>query len=135
MTIPIDDQIAISTLYATYNHAVDIAGDAAGVTACFVDTGVYDHGRLGTYEGREAIMQFMQSSIDEQQGGFQHWNDNLLIEGSGNRARGTAYVLTLDCRSVPPVLARASQYHDDLVKTDHGWRFERRRVGYPPVRR
>jgi hypothetical protein len=136
MTLTTDDRVAIQTLYATYNHAVDITGDAAGVTACFVETGaVYDHGRLGRYEGREAIERFMQSAIDEQEGGFQHWNDNLLVEGEGSRATATAYVMTVDCRAEQPVLARASLYRDALVRTEAGWRFESRRVGYPPAER
>ncbi|MCL3816954.1 nuclear transport factor 2 family protein [Aeromicrobium wangtongii] len=135
MTIGTDDTIAIQSLYAAYNHAVDVLGDAAGVAACFVENGVYDHGRLGRYEGRSAIEEFMQRPIDEQEGQFQHWNDNLLIEGTAPHATATAYVMTVDCRSEQPVLARASLYRDELVKTADGWRFVQRRVGYPATSR
>lgn len=135
MTLSTDDRIAIQSLYATYNHAVDLQGDAPGVADCFVDDGVYDHGRLGRFVGREAIQAFMQTAIDEQEGMFQHWNDNLLIDGDGQTAAAKAYVMTIDCRPVPPVLARASVYEDDLTKTADGWRFTQRRVGHPPTRR
>lgn len=135
MTIGADDTIAIQSLYAAYNHAVDILGDAARVAQCFVEDGVYDHGRLGRYEGVAAIEEFMRRPIAEQEGGFQHWNDNLLIEGTVPRATATAYVMTVDCRSEQPVLARASLYRDELVKTDQGWRFAQRRVGYPVEQR
>ena len=73
----------------------------------------------------------MQRIIIEQGGGFQHWNDNLLLTGSGDRATGSAYVVTVDCRQEQPVLARASVYRDRLVRTPDGWRFQERRVGFP----
>jgi hypothetical protein len=136
MTITTDDHIAIRSLYARYNHAVDIAGDAGAVTDCFVPKGgVYDHGRLGRFEGRDAIQAFMQATIVDQQGMFQHWNDNLLIDGSPESAHGTAYVMTIDLRLDPPAVARVSVYQDELVRTVDGWRFASRRVGYPPIPR
>lgn len=131
MSLPIEDLIAIQTLYSTYNHCVDMTGDAAGVADCFVEDGVYDHGRFGKYEGRAKITAFMQSAIDDQQAGFQHWNGNLLIDGGGDNATATAYVMTVDARVAPPVIARASIYRDVLVRTGKGWRFASRRVGYP----
>ncbi len=131
MTLPIEDRIAIETLYRTYNHRVDLLGDAAGVADCFTEDGSYDHGRFGRHEGRVAITAFMQAAIDDQEAGFQHWNGNLLIEGAGDHATATAYVMTLDARAVPPVIARASVYRDVLRRTAQGWRFVSRRVGYP----
>jgi hypothetical protein len=106
-------------------------GDAAGVADCFVDNGVYDHGRFGRFEGRADITAFMQRAIDEQEAGFQHWNGNLLIDGQGDNATATAYVMTVDARNTPPVIARANIYRDVLVRTAAGWRFVSRRVGYP----
>lgn len=131
MPMTTEDLIEINTLYSTYNHRVDMEGDAAGVAACFVEDGVYDHGRFGVYEGRDAIAAFMQRAVDEQEAGFQHWNGNLLVDGDGNEATATAYVMTVDARSDQPFLARASIYQDALVKTDEGWRFTKRRVGHP----
>lgn len=131
MSLSIEDRIEIETLYRLYNHRVDMTGDAAGMAALFTEDCVYDHGRFGRYEGRDAIQAFMQSAIDDQEAGFQHWNDNLLIEGEGNDATATAYVMTLDARNVPPVIARASIYRDVLRRTADGWRFVSRRVGYP----
>jgi hypothetical protein len=131
MTLTPDDRAEIHELYARYNHAVDLHGDAAGVADCFTHDGSYHHGRLGSYEGRLAIQEFMQRIIVEQGGGFQHWNDNLLLAGSADGATGSAYVVTIDCREEQPVLARASVYRDRLVRTGDGWRFQERRVGYP----
>jgi hypothetical protein len=131
MTLSTEDLIAINTLYSTYNHRVDMTGDAAGVANCFVENGVYDHGRFGKFEGRAKITAFMQSAIDEQEAGFQHWNGNLLIDGSGDNATATAYVMTVDARGAQPIIARANIYRDVLVRTAEGWRFVSRRVGYP----
>lgn len=131
MSLSTEDMIAIQTLYSIYNHRVDITGDAAGVAACFTEDCVYDHGRFGKYEGRDKITAFMQSAIDDQEAGFQHWNGNLLIDGDGDNATATAYVMTVDTRSTPPVFARANIYRDVLARTGEGWRFVSRRVGYP----
>lgn len=131
MSLSFEDRMEIETLYRLYNHRVDMTGDAAGMAALFTEDCVYDHGLFGRYEGRSAIQAFMQSAIDDQQGGFQHWNDNLLIEGEGDNASATAYVMTIDARSVPPVIARCSIYRDVLRRTGEGWRFVSRRVGYP----
>lgn len=131
MSLPTEDLIAIQTLYSTYNHRVDMTGDAIGVAACFVENGVYDHGRFGKFEGRADITAFMQSAIDDQEAGFQHWNGNLLVDGDGDNVTATAYVMTVDARSTPPVIARANIYRDVLVRTGEGWRFVSRRVGYP----
>ncbi len=131
MTLSIEDQIAIEILYRTYNHRVDLLGDAAGVADCFTEDCSYDHGRFGRHEGRAAITAFMQAAIDDQEAGFQHWNGNLLIEGEGDDATATAFVMTLDARTLPPVIARASVYRDVLRRTPKGWRFVSRRVGYP----
>lgn len=131
MSLPTEDLIAIQTLYSTYNHRVDMTGDAAGVADCFVENGVYDHGRFGKFEGRDKIIAFMQSAIDDQEAGFQHWNGNLLVDGDGDNVTATAYVMTVDARSTPPVIARANIYRDVLVRTGEGWRFVSRRVGYP----
>jgi hypothetical protein len=131
MALSTEDFIAIQTLYSTYNHRVDMLGDAAGVADCFVENGVYDHGRFGRFEGRADITAFMQSAIDQQEAGFQHWNGNLLIDGEGDNLTATAYVMTVDARVTPPVFARANIYRDALVRTPAGWRFASRRVGYP----
>lgn len=131
MNLTNEDLEEIKKLYATYNHRVDMLGDANGVADCFVDDGVYDHGRFGRVEGRSAIAAFMQHAIDEQAAGFQHWNGNLLVEGDTHTAMATAYVMTIDARREPPVIARVSIYRDNLAKTIGGWRFTSRRVGYP----
>jgi hypothetical protein len=39
--------------------------------------------------------------------------------------------MTVDARGEQPVIARASIYQDSLVRSGDGWRFARRRVGYP----
>lgn len=131
MTLSTEDVQQIQTLYSTYNHRVDMEGDAAGVAACFVPDGTYDHGRFGKVEGREEITAFMQQAVDQQEAGFQHWTGNLLLDGDGVEATATAYVMTVDARGEQPVIARSSIYRDTLVKTDEGWRFTSRRVGYP----
>lgn len=134
MSLSTEDLNAITRLYSTYNHRVDMLGDAAGVADCFVEEGcVYDHGRFGRFEGRADITAFMQRAIDDQQAGFQHWNGNLLIDGDGDGdgATATAYVMTVDARGAQPVIARAGIYRDVLARTGRGWRFVSRRVGYP----
>ncbi|MFT4287129.1 nuclear transport factor 2 family protein [Nocardioides sp.] len=130
MPLSLEDHLAIRELFSRYNYLVDVVGDAAGVADCFVEDGIYDHGRFGLFRGREEIQGLMQRAVDEQLG-YQHWNNNLLIDGEGDEVTSTAYVLTLDGSVDPPVIARLSVVRDSIVRTSQGWRFRERRVGYP----
>ncbi|WP_190814602.1 nuclear transport factor 2 family protein [Saccharopolyspora pogona] len=125
--------VEIQFLYNTYNHCVDMTGDAAGVADCFLNEGTWEHPLHGKIVGREAITAFMQKAIDEQEARFQHWNANLLVDvdEDGDSASATAYVMTLDTRAVSPVIWRANIYRDRLVRTAEGWRFASRRGGFP----
>lgn len=126
------DMIEIQFLYNTYNHEVDMTGDAAAVAACFTDEATWEHPLHGKISGRHDITAFMQRAIDEQEAKFQHWNANLLVDVAEDEqtATATAYVMTLDTRAVSPVIWRANIYRDTLVRTEAGWRFSSRRGGF-----
>lgn len=131
MKLSADDRLDIQELYNKYNYTVDILRDANAMANYFVAEGAtYDHGRYSIYSGRDEIRDFMQGAIDRQQGKWQHWNANLIIDASGDSVVATAHVLTIDSSSGQAQLAYNSLYRDQLEKTDNGWKFRSRRVGY-----
>lgn len=125
MALSVEDQLAIQQLYARYNHAIDF-GDAEGWAACFTPDGVFNSGMGGPQQGTEALKAFA--------GGFasrmkaRHWNTNLVVEGSGESAKGKCYLMLMnlaDGKATPLVTA---VYHDELKKTADGWKFASRAV-------
>jgi len=124
MALSVEDQLAIQQLYGTYNHAIDF-GDASGWAATFTADGVFNGGG-GTFTGSEALAGFAQGMASRMKA--RHWNTNLVIEGSGDSARGKCYLMLLnlaDGKATPLVTA---VYHDELKKTADGWRFVSRSV-------
>ena len=125
MGLSVEDQLAIQQLYARYNHAIDF-GDGDGWAACFTPDGVFNGGQGGPQTGTEALKAFangMASRIKAR-----HWNTNLVIDGSGDSAKGKVYLMLMnlaDGKATPLVTA---VYHDELTKTADGWRFSSRAV-------
>jgi hypothetical protein len=116
------DQAEIQLLYAKYNHAID-SGDAEEWAATFTPNGVFNE----RFAGREALIGFINTW---KASGMirRHWNNNLLISGDARAARGSVYLMLMNVGVRPAAILATGVYLDDLIKTDAGWRFERRVV-------
>ena len=93
--LSIDDQLAIQTLYATYNQSVDRDRVDATV-ACFTLRGALVVGESAT-EGHEELTAFFHARAASQATlpfrNAQHWNANLLLEEIGDAVRGSCYMV------------------------------------------
>jgi uncharacterized protein (TIGR02246 family) len=122
MSLTTDDTTEILQLYARYNTAID-TGDAKGFAGCFVADGVFDSG-MGVQNGHESIAAFAQQT-HENMPGMRHAANNIVVEGSGDRATGSAFLIgyLVDGGFKPIVTGR---YQDELTRTGDGWRFTKR---------
>jgi ketosteroid isomerase-like protein len=129
----------IRRLLARYNLAIDL-GDAEGWVACFTDDGVFrctgladDSPLGGTYRGRDELAAYARTHYGIMRGRARHWNANLLIEGDGDDATMTCYLLALTTGS--SVRGSTGIYRDRLRRRDGAWLFAERHVEIdaPPV--
>jgi len=75
------------------------------------------------YEGLDAVDAFMRSF---QAHPLMHYSTNIIIDVEEGASRATARVKVFGPHA--DGTAVIGTYHDTLVRTDAGWRFERRRV-------
>ncbi len=115
------DYIQIQQLYARYNDAID-SGNANAFASTFTTDGSFND-----LHGHDALVGFVHYWRDKMNGSnMRHWNTNLVINPAGQGATGSVYLMLINIGVQPPVIALAARYHDQLVKTPDGWKFERR---------
>lgn len=122
MPLSTQDQLDIHQLYARYNTAID-TGDAEGFAACFVADGKFDAG-MQVMDGQTAIAAFA-AGTHKALPGLRHAATNLVIDGAGDRATGSAFLLAYDTKGGFKVIM-TGRYRDELTKTNQGWRFAKR---------
>ena len=128
MALSTADRLEILELVARYNHTMD-GRDAAAWAACFTPDGVFDGGPRLQAEGRAGLVAFMERLIARDIPAV-HWVNNIVIEGAGDAARMTLYLLVIDLRGEAPQASHLGVYHDELARTAEGWRFRKRRLGH-----
>jgi hypothetical protein len=128
MSLSVDDHIAITQLYAKYNHAID-SGNGAAWAGMFSENGVFSSAS-GTFTGTEQLAGFATGFAANLKA--RHWTNNLVIEGDGKKATGSCYLLLyrLTPGQQPPAsLLVTAIYNDELAKSaDGSWRFTKRTV-------
>ena len=127
MALSTADRLEILDLAARYNHLMD-GHDAEGWADCFTPDGVFNGGPRLQASGRAELVAFMERLIARDLPAV-HWTNNIVIEGSGDSARMTLYLLVIELRGGPRA-AHFGVYHDTLVRTAEGWRFRERRLGH-----
>lgn len=124
----IADKLAIQELVARYNMAWD-AQEPDRVTACFTDDGVFVDAAGGEHAGRSAIDAFVRKS-EELFGQMRHITSTHLVTFDGDdAATHRCYVVFVSHPGGERVLDTGG-YEDHVVRTDGGWRFERRVVSF-----
>lgn len=123
MTLTADDIVAIQQLTAAYCHHMD-DGNGEGVASLFVDDGVLEIVGLVRSAGRDEII--ANSSVFPQvMPGGRHIVQNVLVEGDGDTATVRAYLSNVVAGDTPTAV-QTGRYHDEVVRTDQGWRFRHR---------
>ena len=128
MALAAEDHLAILNLIARYNHAIDLVNPEMWAD-CFTEDGEFDARPVTHCHGRAELLEFCQHA----QGRVRHWTSNLLVEGEGDTATASRYLMALTPGAVaePGV---TGVYHDQLVKQDGDWKIKRRFLAFeePP---
>lgn len=122
MSLGSDDMLHILQLYSRYSTAID-TGDGAGFGACFAPDGLFDSG-IGVSEGQKAIGEFAIQTHSAMPG-MRHNATNIVIEGEGQSATGSAFLIGYLVDGGYKVIT-TGRYTDELTKTNEGWRFSKR---------
>jgi 3-phenylpropionate/cinnamic acid dioxygenase small subunit len=92
----------------------------------FTDECQLDYGEVGTWNGVNAVTEFMQQA-HAMAGHTMHRLTNQLIEVDGDKAQSRTYVDALIMAGDSNSGVNAARfYDDDLVRTSDGWRVARR---------
>ena len=133
-----DEYEQIRQLLGRYNLAIDL-GDADGWVECFTPDGVFECTGLpegsplgGRYEGADALREYAKVHYGKAKGRARHWNANMVIEGDGETATMTCYLLALSVGGA--LVGTTGIYHDQLRKVDGRWRFTGRHIAIDPPR-
>ena len=122
MSLTTDDTTEILQLYARYNTAID-TGDSPGFAGCFVAEGVFDSG-MGIQMGHEDIAAFA-TKTHENLPGMRHAANNIVVDGDGDRATGSAFLIGYLVDGGFKVMV-TGRYTDELTRSSDGWRFTKR---------
>jgi SnoaL-like domain len=135
------DYEQIRQLLARYNFAIDL-GDPDAWAACFSTDGAFECSGVpdgspfgGRHEGTEKLQAYAAQHYSIAKGNARHWNWNLAIEGDGETATMTCYMMALSVGAAPAVQGSTGIYRDRLTKTDGEWRFVERHVTVDPARK
>jgi ketosteroid isomerase-like protein len=122
MSLSAENLVFINALYSRYNASID-TGDGDAFAACFTPDGRLDSGRSNE-DGTAAISAFA-SATHETLPGLRHLASNIVIDGDGDTATGSAFLLAFNIAAGFQPLA-TGRYSDRLTKTADGWRFASR---------
>lgn len=111
----------IKQLKLRYARFCDDDYDPEGIASCFTEDGVWNGGDFGTYEGRQAIIDFFSGSHEVVSYAI-HYTTNPIIEVDGDTATGTWYLWQ------PMIMVEGdasvwymAHYEEEYVRQDGQW--------------
>ncbi len=119
-----EDLQDISDLLVRYATGID-RRDWRLFRTVFTDDCQLDYGEIGTWDGVDAVTEFMEQSHGAAP--TLHRMSNQAININGDRAEARTYVdmiMVVDSKSGVNAIG---YYDDDIVRTDERWRIARRR--------
>lgn len=121
-----NDLAEIHQLYSAYCHAAD-RGQGERFGSCFTPDG-----RLvtnsGEFVGRARIAEFG-VAVPKILPGVRHVLSNIYVEGEGDQAAGSAYLISMSTATGPKMVI-SGQYDDRLARVDGRWLLAERIVSY-----
>jgi ketosteroid isomerase-like protein len=116
------DRDEIRQLMYKYGHCWDNL-DFRGWAECFTPDGTYWEGSGLIFKGYDELLSYCQDTSPRVQGRY-HLQMNQYVQVEGDTALAHSYALIVE--ELTPV--RSGTYDDRLVRTDDGWKFEKRTV-------
>lgn len=126
MPLSSEDVVAINQLYASYNHAFDYGDVIAFSDQHWTESGEL-HSPAGVTRGHHQLRQGMEQ-IRSILPRMRHGTMNVLVDGDGDHAAGSAFLLAYQGGSEGFQVLQTGRYRDDLVKVDGRWLFSRREM-------
>ena len=120
-----EDRLDIQDLMARYSRAIDF-GRWDELPTFFTEDCTLDFGKLmGSHQGRDAVRGF--ANVLAGTGlTMRHYVTNCIIEGGGDRAIATTYVLAFT-GSLGNLMPTTGRYEDELRKVNGRWLLRVRR--------
>ncbi len=122
------DRARIRELTARYNRCFD-DGDPEGFAATFTEDGAMEIDGGPTTRGRDALAEMVRRTPY----GIVHVTVDAIVAVDGDRAVQDVTLLVVNRPSADTPaekrrsrLQRTGRYHDELVRTPDGWRFQHR---------
>jgi uncharacterized protein (TIGR02246 family) len=126
------DRSEIVELVARYNWALDITRDPEAVADCFTDDGVFVSGNGSGGRTRAGLVEYFGGGGERLRPGdapvLRHWTTNHLVEGDGDEATHSAYILLIALGEAGARVDRTGVYRDRLRRVDGRWLFAERQV-------
>ncbi len=126
------DHREIVELVARYNWALDVTRNPAAVADCFTEDGVFVSGNGTGGRTRDGLREYFGGGGERLRPGgapvLRHWTTNHLIDGDGNEATHSAYILLIALGEAGARIDRTGVYRDRLRRVDGRWLFAERQV-------
>lgn len=119
-----EDRQDISDLLVRYATGID-RHDWALFRTVFTDDCQLDYGEVGSWDGVDAVTEFMEMSHQGVQ--TLHRMTNQAIDVDGDHATARTYVDMVMVGQGSAGVNAIGYYDDEIARTDDGWRIARRR--------
>ncbi len=130
MALTLEDRLDIIELCARFDLGIDTGEFEISVNT-FAEDGTLE-ASYGSATGKANLMKFLDQL--ENSGfskGKRHLSVNHVIEGEGDRATATNYLVVIEREKKPEIVATAI-FHDTLRKINGTWQFVHRKLEIDP---
>jgi uncharacterized protein (TIGR02246 family) len=126
------DELEIRNVVQRYADAAS-RRDAAAVASTFTADGQWESPGLGTYRGRDALVPFFTTMLQDWNAFIQGLQSGLVVFDAtdSGRARGRWFVQETGQRPEGANISVAGVYHDEYLRDAGEWRISHRR--YDPL--
>jgi uncharacterized protein (TIGR02246 family) len=124
------DRREIVELAARYSWGLDVTRDAAAVADTFTQDGVFVGDNGTASRGRAELMRSFERTWERwsRRAPLRHWTTNHIIEGDGDEATHTCYILLIALGEAGARVDRTGIYRDTLRRVEGRWLFAERQV-------
>jgi ketosteroid isomerase-like protein len=129
MPVSLQDRLELLEIEARFDWFID-TGDIDGWVDHFTEDGVFE-ASYGTAHGRDELHRFMEKLESGFSKGKRHVSANHVVEGDGQEARVSGYLVVFEREQAPHVVATGT-YVNTYRRTDSGWKVAHRKLDIDP---